>query len=503
MPKPNLNRILLNHSWLAFRRAHHFERSMGIKIIMAFVGSIFVFYLFMAGVLLPKILEHFYPDKPTGNAFFSILWVVFLSDLSMRFFIQKLPKQRIRTYLTLPVSRKRLAASILLRSWFSPFNLYLFAFLVPFLIPHFLHGHSTGVFLAVFITCILLVALNHSIIIWMKTSPGQSLATALVVALMSAMALWGFVADPASLAALSESFGMAMQNGSLAGILVLLLFIVSLQTASLRGLLTSFYHWSDPPVKAVATKRSWMERTLAGVPKYGLFWELEYRLILRNKRASGNLKQWPILILAIPLVFYFLPMDSSGNLSLYYPMIMVAGGYGFFHLQYAYSWESRFFDLLATSQLSLARFIRAKYYFYSLMAIIQSVVLLPLMAIVKPSFALMLAGLLLFVIGPIFAFLLNMGVKNSTRIHPNKKASFNFEGTSGTLFVAIFAVVLSIIPLMIIAMFLPFGHEESLALVTGLTGMGFILTHKYWIKGIAQKFGRYKYINLNKYREKT
>lgn len=115
----------------------------------------------------------------------------------------------------------------------------------------------------------------------------------------------------------------------------------------------------------------------------------------------------------------------------------------------------------------------------------------------------MLAGLLLFVIGPIFAFLLNMGVKNSTRIHPNKKASFNFEGTSGTLFVAIFAVVLSIIPLMIIAMFLPFGHEESLALVTGLTGMGFILTHKYWIKGIAQKFGRYKYINLNKYREKT
>ena len=499
MTSYNIQKILLQHGWLSFRRAHYFDRSMGVKVLMVFVGFIFIWYLAMAGALLPQLLGHVFPDKEPHHAFFSILLYLYAADLVTRFFVQSPPKQLISSYLPLPVSRNKLAGFILLRGWFSIFNIYLFPLLIPFFMRTLLFPVSSNAFWLALLGCFLLGSINHSLITWFKTWPGrQARITALVIFIAGAGIGGGLY--PSVFMDVSEQLGRAFIAGNPWAFMLPLAAVVFLQSLSKKGLVQSFYDWAGSGHAKAPAGSSRLEKFFARVPVFGSYWELEWKLIMRNKRASGGIRQWPLAIIGIPLFLYFAPDESSGQYI--YLLVMVAGGYGFYHLQYAFSWESRFFDLIASRNTNLYRFIQAKYYFYTLMALSQILPMLILLGFAAPQMVLPMAGMFLYVTGVIFAFLFYTGVNNSTRIDPNKRASFNFEGTSGTLFMTILAAMFSVIFLMIIAFFLPFGMEESFALVTAATGLVFIMLHPKWLRATAKKFQRKKYHNLSKYREK-
>ncbi len=491
---------LLHHGWLSFQRAHYFDRSMGIKASMVFVGFIFILYLAMAGALLPQLLGHVFPDKEPHHAFFSILLYLYAADLVTRFFVQSPPKQLIVSYLPLPVSRSNLAGFILLRGWFSIFNIYLFPLLIPLFMRTLLLPLSANAFWLAMVGCLLLGAVNHSLITWFKTSPGKQVRiTALIMFITGAGIAGGLY--PSAFMKVSEQLGRAFIAGNPWAFMLPLAAVVFLQSLSKKGLVQSFYDWAGSGQTKAPAGSNRIEKFFARVPVFGPYWELEWKLIMRNRRAYGNIRQWPLVIIGIPLLLYFAPGDSSSQYQYIY-LLFFAGGYGFYHLQYAFSWESRFFDLIASRNTDMYRFIQAKYYFYTLLAVLQIGTMLILLAFAAPAMMLPLAGMCLYVTGVLFAFLLYTGVNNSTRIDPNKRASFNFEGTSGTLFMTILAAMFSVILPLIIAVFLPFGMGKSIALVTGVCGLAFILLHPSWLRATAKKFQRKKYHNLSKYREK-
>ncbi|MFP4064619.1 MAG: DUF5687 family protein [Bacteroidales bacterium] len=499
MTSYNTPGILLQHGWLSFRRSHYFDRSMGVKVLMVFVGFIFIWYLAMAGALLPQLLGHVFPDKEPHHAFFSILLYLYAADLVTRFFVQSPPKQLIVSYLPLPVSRHSLAGFILLRGWFSIFNIYLFPLLIPLFMRTLLFPVSAGAFWLALLGSFLLGAVNHSLITWYKTWPGNQVRiTALVLFIAGAGIAGGLY--PSALMSLSEQLGRAFIAGNPWAFMLPLTAVIFLQTLSKKGLVQSFYEWAGSGHAKAPAGSSRIDKFFARVPVFGPYWELEWKLITRNKRTSGGIKQWPLAIIGIPLFLYFAPGENPSQYI--YLLVMVAGGYGFFHLQYAFSWESRFFDLLASRDTNIYRFIQAKYYFYTLLALSQIVPMLILLGFTAPVMVLPMAGMFLYVTGAIFAFLFYTGINNSTRIDPNKRASFNFEGTSGTQFMTILAAMFSVIFLMVIAFFLPLGMENSFALVTGVSGLAFILLHPRWLRATAKKFERKKYHNLSKYREK-
>jgi hypothetical protein len=93
-----------------------------------------------------------------------------------------------------------------------------------------------------------------------------------------------------------------------------------------------------------------------------------------------------------------------------------------------------------------------------------------------------------------------LGINNSGRFDPNGSASFNLEGLSGTKYLIILGMYLSIIPFFILDYFIKFPHSGIWLMI--ITGLAMIVCHKIWIKGIANRLLKQKYRNLAIYRNK-
>ncbi len=492
-------KALTIHAWKGFLRSHHFERSLGTKALLAFVAFTMIWYLFYLAVMLPGLLKQLFPDKSTTDAFFSLLLFIYTGDFIFRYFMQKVPRQQVQAYLHLPVKRHHLTRVMMLRSWFSVYNFYLLALLIPFF---FFTLHQRGYTLEFWLAiagCMLLGGINHAFIIWLKTNNQKTFSAIILIILVIIAAISGLFFRE-QLYLFSENMGNAFIRGKVLAFLTPLAMIAFLQSATGKALRQSLYaiHNESPGVKV--SDRGGLEKLFNKFPSYGHFWELEWKLLNRNKRASRGFRQWPLMLIFIPFFLYSGREDLLHTYMFFF--IMFAGSYGFFHLQYVYSWESRFFDFIAARKLKLYDLIKSKYYFYTILAIIQTVLLLPMLYFIRPTLMLPLVGMMLYVTGPVFAYLFYMGISYSTRIDPNKKAFFNLEGTSGTQFIMIFSIMLSYFPFLIVAFALPLNFEVSISLVFGITGLGFWGMHRLWIKKVVRKFERRKYIQLNKYREK-
>ncbi len=493
---------LLRHGWLSFVRAHYFERSLGIKLLFGFVIFISLWYLFMIGLALPNLLENLFPEQYPHEAFFSLLLFVYGSELLARLFFQKVPRQRAINYLHLPVKKSFLARYTLIRSWFSGYNFFLLVFLVPFFMRTLYGPVSPEAFRNALLGCFLLSALNHSVGMVIKTRTAWKPSTLLAAGLLIAGLILAGYFFLEQLMAFSGQLGLALMKGNMWVFAGLVAVIGFLQLTIVQGLVKSFYTLSDQSAKSTeaSLSGSFMEKLLAKVPVYGIFWELEWKLITRNKRARNNFYQWPLMLPILVYLFVYSPGEAFASMT---PILMLfLGSYGINHLQFAFSWESRFFDLLATQNMSLQLFIRAKYFFYSLMALLQFFILLPFILWLNPDVFPLFTGLLLFAIGPAFCLLFFSGVSNSTRIDPNGKSFFNLEGTSGRLFISVLSIFFTLVPVYIVAWLLPMETMMGFSLAAGVTGLLFIIFNKQWVQAITNRFERTKYRNLNKYREK-
>lgn len=499
MNKGALMHMLFRHTWLGFRRAHYFDRSMGLKMLMLIVGFFVAGYLYIFGLFLPVILLNVFPDSSPHESFFSLLWLIYAGDLSLRMFMQKPPKQLIQAYLSLPLSRRTLARFVMLRSWFSLYNFYLFLILAPFYLRTLVPISSSAFWYAM-LGSFLLAGINHSLVIWIKTRPVRQVRVVIYLLPLLALAVVFGVLYPEKLMDASWQLGISFMSGNAFSFIIPAAIIGTMQFITSRGLQHAFYEWQGSEKPDMAAGSSRLDRFIASFPVYGIYWELEWRLMTRNKRASAILKQIPLTIIGIPVLFYFIKEE---NITAYtYLFVLIAGGHGFNYLQYAYSWESRFFDWISTRQTDIHKFIIAKYYFHTGLGFLQLIPMLVLLAFTNPPIIWPMTGMFFYVTGPIFAFLLYGGIKNSTRIDPNKRASFNMEGTSGNLFLTILVSMLSVVVVMIISFFLPFPSPVNVFIVSAAIGVLFMVFHRRWTQAIASRIIKQKYSLLSKYREK-
>ncbi len=491
---------ILRHGWLGFRRAHYFKRGLGIKLLIGFVIFTILWYMYLLGNLLPDILQGLHPDKPPHQSLFTYLVFIYAGDLAFRLFSQKVPRQSVAPYLHLPIRRSRLAALTLVRSWFSILNVYLLALLIPFFLRTVYHTLSPGAFWNIIVGCFLLAGLNHSLFMLLKTSRRiKAKTTGLLVVLLLAAGLGGWVFRE-QIMGLSANLGSVLLAGHPAAFLALFSFIALIQPLASKGLQSSFYDLSGQSGTRAWASGGIPEKIFSRFPGMGPYLDLEWKLISRNKRSRQNIMQIPFLI---PVVLYLVFTTEPGNLPPMTPILLMGmGSYGFMHLQYVFSWESRFFDFIGTKGFELKTFIRAKYTFHILLALLQFLILMPFVLIWKPGTFPFLLGVFLYAVGPVYCMLFYTGLGNSTRIDPNQKAFFNFEGNSGALFFTIILIFMTTIPLFIIGGMIPLERPMGFSLAAGVVGLAFVGFSRWWTADVAGRFTSKKYRNLNKYREK-
>lgn len=491
---------ILKHQWQSFYRAHFFQRNLAIKFFIGFFLAI-VFYRLMELVAqLPGLMQHYLPEKPAHEWFFRYLLFLYPADLITRLAVQSVPKQAVVKYLHLPVKRSRLAFYTIIRSWFSIYNFYLLVALAPFLTQTIYQEVSVHAFWQVMAGCYLLGMVNHSITMYIKTRQAfgiQNLKTIIPIVLLIlliALLLHGSIRE------WSFQLGMAFFSGNHFVFFGLALLITSMLYLAYLNLQTGVYSITDQAGHGSQGNTGSVEKLFLRWLVLGPYWDMEWKMIMRNKRSRMNFLQTPVSIIIILALLY---LNEGLSVSQTAPILVMAlGSYGFIHLQYVFSWESRFFDYIATRQIDMTRFVRSKYYFYVLMAILQFIILTPFILWFNPGYFFPLLALLLYITGPGYWILFYNGLANSTRIDPNKTAFFNFEGTSGTLFFTIILVFMGIIPFMIMGMILPLPGQMGFYVSAGLTGLFFILASKFWTNDIGRRFIQKKYHHLNKFREK-
>lgn len=493
-------KTLILHASLKLRRAHYLGKSMMVKAIMGFLALILIWYLYMLGLFLPSLLEGFFPEQNILDSFFSLLLYIYAGDLLTRFFMQKIPRQSIKPYLVLPISRKFLSGFIVARSWLSPLNFYLLALLIPFFRTMSAMDSGYFSFWHALAACFLLGALNHAIIFWLKTWPNKWHKFLLAAILIIFHLGLGGVIDRELYMHISLHISRAFISGHPLVFIAIICTIIALQLMSLTGLRQSFYSWAGESGNVELTGHNPMEKFFNHIPVHGHLWELEWKLITRNKRARNNFYQYPLMIPLLVFLLYNMTEETATGMA---PVLMMfMGSYGMYHLQFAFSWESRFFDLLASKQLPMSTMITSRYYFYVLLAIVQFIIMLPFIIWINPGLLYLLLALLFYITGPVFALLFYTGIGNSTRIDPNGQSFFNAEGLSGRLFITVLLIFMSILPVFALAVALPLSYLRSFSLLAGFTGFVFMLFHRRWIRAAAHRFERAKHVYLNKYREK-
>jgi hypothetical protein len=491
---------VLRHGWLSFRRAHYFTRGVGIRVLIGFVVFTMLWYLHMIGSAMPAIIQNLFPGRDPNEVFFSYMLFLYAGDLILRLFSQPVPRQGVTPYLHLPLKRSHIAALTLLRSWFSLYNVYLLALLIPFFMRTAYHPISPRSFWYVIIGCLLLSGLSHSLGLLLKTyrrMDARFMSASGLVIVVAIIVGWVYMEN---LMAFSGRLGLTMLEGRIWVFLVLFMLVAVMQPLIRKGLQAGFYSLGSQGDKTRAVASGRLGTLFMSIPHWGPFWDLEWKLVMRNKRSRQNLVQVPLMI---PLILYLVIYSPAGSLTAMTPFILMAiGSYGFVHLQYVFSWESRFFDYLASRDLDLKSLIRAKYVFYTLIAAMQFILLTPFVLIWKPEVYPFLAGVFLYAIGPAYCILFYSGLGNSTRIDPNQRAFFNFEGTSGTMFFIIILIFMSTIPLYIAGSLIPLESPLGFSLASGITGLVFLVAAPAWTADVFRRFQRKKYRNLDKYREK-
>lgn len=489
---------LITHSWQMMRRSAFFEKSIFVKGFIAFVLFFVAMQLYGMGRALPMILNEHLPQYPPAKWVYGLLPIILLSDLVVRLFFQKLPPRHVLPYLHLPISRGHLSGYRIFQSWLHPMNLYLLVFFYPF-IQMTINPATSSQGLGV-VGIFLLTGINQSILMLLRTpdktarSAGILFGAALMI--ISAAYLW----IPQQMLQYSLDVFLTFVHARPISFLIPVAIISGLQGIVYLQSTKSFYkiYESEEPAEKTLTGTR-VERFLAAVPVYGPYWLLEWRLLIRNRRTRQSLYFFLPAAIAYALVAAFM-INEPGDSGLAIMFVIIAGGLGNMHLQHAYSWESHFFDFLSSRDFSMEQFIRAKYYFYLIIAALQlvvvSIILLPFNIHIIPLFA----ATALFSAGLGFYLFLRAGVRHSSRMDLQGKASFNMEGVSGMKMLMGMLQIFIFLPLFIIGIFLPLPYGEGV--LVGITGLIFLLSHKAWTRNLGRRLEARKHINLALYREK-
>jgi hypothetical protein len=491
----NVFPILLGHSLKMFRRSEFFSKSLFVISFLILGGFIVIIQLRIAGQLLPGYLNEHFPSRQPAEWVFGSLMLVFFSDLLMRYFFQSIPADQIRPYLHLPISRKKLTVYWIFRSWMSPFNLYLPVFFYSF-IPMTINpaegSHALGL-----TGIIILIAINQGLVMFIKTLPAKR-STIMVFAAAVILIAIAVLYFPDKLIKASLSMFLGFVSGSAAVFSITLALMLSIHYLLFKQVNARLQYLTDDVIATDKVFLNRWEQYLATLPAVGFFWLLEWRQAMRNKRSRINFIMFiPISI----LIMLFLAFSGSYRAeSFIVILLMISGSFGQIHLQHVFSWESHYFDLIATRNIRIKDFIRAKYLFYLAYATLQMILVVPVLLIFNMEFAVSYVAIFMYLCGFGYYFYIRTGLKNSARFDANGRSSFNTEGISGMKFLQVLMLFMSLIPFHVAGLFIPFQYAA--AFLMGITGLVFIITHNLWTNTMAEKFERIKHQNLKLYREK-
>jgi hypothetical protein len=481
-----MNKWLVVHQWKESIRSSIWQRKVAANIFVGILALLMIVNLLGLGLFIDVLLKDIAPNADPIVLFNSFLLYYFGIDLLMRFVMQKTPGLSIRPYLHLPVKRSGIIHFLLSKSVGSLFNFLPLLIAVPFAIKVIALQSSASAL--VWLLAILAILLcNSYLTIYLKrqmiVNPKVDLAFGMILIALIVLDYFGVI--PASQLS-SILFGGVLENHALLLVpivVLVLLYGLNYQFLKRHTYLDELAH-SKVRKTIAAGDLFYLER----FGEVGRLISLEIKLILRNKRLKSNLYFSP-LILLLGFLFYGLEDYRNYDIMLIYMGVLFTGMFMIGYGQFIFSWESRYFDAVISSEIDPHLYFKAKFIIMVAACFSHYLFLIPF-SYFGIQILYLNTALFLFNIGVNSFILLFKATFNRQRIDLNVSA-FSMQGKDAKQFLVVLLLV--IIPILIYVPFMRAGIPQMGFVAIGAVGVLGLLFYRPLLKLIVTQFYKQKY----------
>ena len=491
----NLYKIIKQNQKLAEKRNPAFETNRFAKFLMYFMVVYWAALFLFLGVMLPFAMEDIVPNMEPYHIMNQGILYVMVADFLIRFMAQPSVSQEIKPYLLMPIKRKKLIGTLLLKSGLDKYNFFWFFVYVPFAFLTIIRFYGFGgMFLYLLGMWLIFVFNNYWYLICKLLLGEKTIWVLLPVCVFGALGAAEFLIDSLPISRFTMDLGEGFIEGNPLSFLIVLacigvMFFINLKFQQ-RMIYNEISKKEDTKIKRVSEYKF--------LDKYGEVGEyirLEIKLITRNKTVKTQFRMGLIVMFAFSFLLAFTDVydgSMSRFICLYnYAVLPIMT------LGQVMSFEGNYIDGLMSRKESIFNLLRAKYYLTNLILLVPFLIMMIPIAKGKITFLTAIAYLI-FVAGFVFFILLQLAVYNTRTLPLNANL---MKGNKGGNWIQSLIMSFSFfLPFMIESTLLLFISQEITNIIFIIIGGGFILTHNLWIKNIYKRFMKRRYKNMEEFR---
>ena len=484
--------------WKSAKRASIWQKNLALNLVIGFFLFLALLYLLLLGFFIGKIIQEVYPGEDPVIIFNGFLVFYFFIDLFIRFMMQSLPEISLDSFLHLPIRKSTIIHYMVGRTILNFLNMAPLFIFIPVLFT--LIAPEAGNFQATYwmIALILLILGNTFLATYIKrmfgTKPLIVLVLVLIIGALFALDKTG-VFSFAQLS--SQAFGAILRQPLY--LLIPLAWTILTYRLHYQFLKAHLYPEEVKIKKQREVHSSTENRLLKSFGITGTIIMLEMKLYWRHKRTRTMVYMLP-LFLGYGLFFYFQPMYMERDFVMQFVGVFMTGGMMLNYTNYAFGYESNYFDTLLTKNIDFQQYIWVKFIIAISIGIICYVLTIPYLFFGSRVLFINTA-MFLYNIGILSYILLYFATYNKKRMDLSKGAAFNYQGVGASNWLAIIPAFL--LPVLIQIPFQQMGIPNIGLVFVGCMGILGLILHKPVLKLIYSNFMSRKYVMASAFRERT
>lgn len=475
-----------------FIRNPQFGTNLGMKILM-FFGMAYFSAIFVA---LPFILYFFAKKKMEVDPlllfckYFIYYWAF---DLIIRYFMQQMPTQNIKPFLTLGITKEKLVKYTLIKIIVNFFNWGNLLFLLPFAGLLIFDGGYSIIHVIMFTIGIFAIFYFNNFLNILLNGKNAVLFTVLgVMVTLAALEYFKII----ELSYYSQKIFYSLYEYAGVFLIPVVLAVMGAYLAY-QEIYKNFYLDKGLELKVAEGKTE----NIAFLNRYGVmgtFINNDIRLLKRSKAAKSALFA-SVMFLLYGLLTFSKGYDN-GFMQLF-TGIFITGGFMLMFGQRVPSWDSSYYPLMMTSNVPYKEYLKGKWSLI-IIAIFVSIILASGYLLISLEFYLTVLAAGLYNLGVNSYITLLAGAFNKKPIDLNSKGkSFGGGGNNFNLKVVLLTIPQLILPMAVFAVFKYFFGIYPAVTSLGILGIiGFMLRDKVF-DVIVKVYKTQKYSTLESFKK--
>jgi hypothetical protein len=472
-------------------RSSQFKSETLTFVMKLFFGLYLALILLGLGASTIKLVKEYFPNQDlllTISSFYIFYW---LYDLLLRFMFGTSPTVNIKPLLILNINKNSVIKYTLSKGYFKIYNLIHLCFFLPLCTLLVVEGYDTFSIFIWGLSLLILLSCNSFVSIFLDKVSSFFYAFIAICTFLGFAQFYGWiniipVAGPVF-------YFFYLFNWS---VIIALFVLVVCSVLTYKYYTTQFYldksfKKEDEQVKSLNLKY------LTKLGTIGAFIKNDLYLIIRNKRPRTT------VLMSVLFIFYpFLMIKFNGEVQ--FTMIIVAvfatGGFMISFGQFVPSWDSAYYPLLMSQNISYREYLLSKWYVMVLVTVITFVIC-SFYIILSPIFLLSITAVTIFNIGFNSNLILLMGAYINQPIDLTSNAGAFGNTKAFNINTLVLSLFIFIVPLLIYSISQYFFNEYVGFFALAAAGaIGFLFRDKMF-NVIVKKYQKNKYKMLSDFKK--